>query len=694
MQLKSIRLEYFLKHEHLELEFSAGLNTIRGANEKGKSSFIEGLGYNLFGSAALEGTLEETLNWNAKSKSALKTFTEFDHMGSTFKCSRGDAGAELTRDTKIVCTGHKEVTAYIESMLGIPKGRAKDIVFANQNAIRGVLSLGPTAAADFIEKLADFGEVDKLIKRLSTSLTTGSTKALEEQLAIAETNAEACVIPEVPDHTQLLSELREQLRGLIESATASRSAHQAQKIKYDAAVAEQVRLNNVIVGAREKIASVSAKVTETEATLTARGQNEVALQGINDSLAEAARRRIYDSFLLQVKTRANAPIWQGDVSSFGIAQQKAQNDLRATQDKTVALTAQSNALLKSKVSAGKCPTCGTMIGDATAAAAHNVKVDTEVERIRLKVLTLGQEGKALQEELGQYQQISEMQTNLTAWVTTYTDYVDIDESGEIPGVLTWRGVIPSLISDETSLIKEAARLSQAIAQASDAASSIANLKFQQGQYEEILAEAEAALKQIEVIPPEARLIQDAEACEAASHKLQTQTRALEDEVAAAKVLADATTAERERLLSSVTALTKAISTQRADTIFLKAVKDARFLVAEKLWGVVMGGVSNYFSRLRGVPSVVVRTANGFAVDGKSSRPSGSTLDILGLALRIVVSKVFANCGLMVMDEPTAYCDRSRELNTLAMLQSAGFDQVIWVSHSDLSEEGAACLIEL
>lgn len=693
MKLNKIKLEYFLKHEHLELEFTDGLNTIRGKNEIGKSSLIEGLGYNLFGSAALEGTLEETLNWNAKSKSALKTFTEFEHAGSKFTCSRGDSGAELIRDGKVVCTGHKEVTAYIESMLGIPKGRSKDIVLANQNAIRGVLSLGPTAAADFIEKLADFSQVDGLIKQLSTRLTTGSTKALEEQLALAQANLDACVIPPVPDHTQLLSELGEQLTEATAQVSQLRNLHQDQKIKFDAASAEQKRLNADIDVAQGRINSVAQQIKDAELVLALKSQNEASLQVVNESLAEAAKRRIYDKLLVLMKTRTSGPVWAGSVEDFNTARGAAAVALRETQDQIVALTAQRNALLGSKISAGKCPTCGTVIGDPEAAAAHNLKVDAEAESLRLQIIGLGQTGKELSEEGQQYQQIADAQAQLEAWLLPNQAYVSKAE-GELPMELGWVGGCPQVVVGEPQLMAEAARLSDAIGRAGDAANAIANLQFQSEQHQEALAAADSLLQQVVLVAPDAELLLQAGARGDAAAALRANIRRLEDEVTAAKTLAAAKVEEQGRLMCSVTALNTSISTQRADTVFLKAVKDARVLVAEKLWGVVMGGVSNYFSRLRGVPSIVVRTANGFAVDGKTSRPSGSTLDILGLALRIVVSKVFANCGLMVIDEPSSGCDKGRTANMAAVMMGSGFDQVIWVSHSDIAEAGAVNLIEL
>jgi ATPase subunit of ABC transporter with duplicated ATPase domains len=66
--------------------------------------------------------------------------------------------------------------------------------------------------------------------------------------------------------------------------------------------------------------------------------------------------------------------------------------------------------------------------------------------------------------------------------------------------------------------------------------------------------------------------------------------------------------------------------------------------------------------------------------------SGSTLDVLAVAVRVALTKTFIpNTTMLVLDEPGAGCDKSRMASLLGFLSSVGFKQVILASHDELSE---------
>ena len=129
---------------------------------------------------------------------------------------------------------------------------------------------------------------------------------------------------------------------------------------------------------------------------------------------------------------------------------------------------------------------------------------------------------------------------------------------------------------------------------------------------------------------------------------------------------------------------------------VKKLRTARPEIANKVWSNVLGTVSRYFSVMRGTKAVVTKGDDGFLVDGKSVESySGSTLDILGLALRVALIRTFLpNCGFMMLDEPFAACDDGRQTLALGFLASAGFRQVLVITHEGISETVADTLITL
>ena len=102
------------------------------------------------------------------------------------------------------------------------------------------------------------------------------------------------------------------------------------------------------------------------------------------------------------------------------------------------------------------------------------------------------------------------------------------------------------------------------------------------------------------------------------------------------------------------------------------------------------------SEMRGTPSVVSKTADGFLVDGHPvATMSGSTLDILGLAIRVALVRTFLpSAPFLVLDEPCASMDQTRTEALLGFLVAVGFKQVLLVTHEDVSQNVADHIITL
>jgi ATPase subunit of ABC transporter with duplicated ATPase domains len=129
---------------------------------------------------------------------------------------------------------------------------------------------------------------------------------------------------------------------------------------------------------------------------------------------------------------------------------------------------------------------------------------------------------------------------------------------------------------------------------------------------------------------------------------------------------------------------------------LKRVRAARPVIANKLWSMVLAAVSRSFSQMRGLESVVTKDADGFKVNGQAIESlSGSTLDILGLSIRLALVRTFLpQSPFLILDEPSAACDADRTAAMLGFLVTSGFDQMLVVTHEDTTEQTASALIEI
>ena len=109
---------------------------------------------------------------------------------------------------------------------------------------------------------------------------------------------------------------------------------------------------------------------------------------------------------------------------------------------------------------------------------------------------------------------------------------------------------------------------------------------------------------------------------------------------------------------------------------------------------MLSAVSSYFSEMRGEKSRVSKDTDGFKVGGHSVQSlSGSTLDILGLAIRVALVRTFLPASpFLVVDEPAQGCDDARTESLLAFLVRCGFQQVLLVTHEDVSETVASNVV--
>ena len=110
-----------------------------------------------------------------------------------------------------------------------------------------------------------------------------------------------------------------------------------------------------------------------------------------------------------------------------------------------------------------------------------------------------------------------------------------------------------------------------------------------------------------------------------------------------------------------------------------------------------GGLrSPHRAAMRGTQSVVSKGVDGFEIDGQHvDNFSGSTLDVLAIAIRFALAKTFIpHLSMVMLDEPAHGCNRDRTSDVLGFLAGSGFEQVVLASHDELSESIADNVIAL
>lgn len=351
---------------------------------------------------------------------------------------------------------------------------------------------------------------------------------------------------------------------------------------------------------------------------------------------------------------------------------------------------------------GSCTFCGKDFSGVPEVAERNAATQKALDFALAAKVTTSAEIKAMQENLAELRAFEEAsRPALAALANAGTHAVLADEV--LPPVLRWVGPSVDAPADIPALRRTISDL-----QASQRAYDTAAARRSEVESQLALADAAAikALAELEAVGPaetlelaqttldaarQATAAARAE-CSAANSALTEAKRALQDQRAAyerAKALVEsskAALAKRKRELVTL----------EFNNALLKRVRQCRPAIADKLWTIVLAAVSSYFSEIRGVKSRVTKDSTGFRVDDHSvSSMSGSTLDALGLAIRVALVRTFLpSAPFLLLDEPSAAMDADRTGNMLGFLSSCGFQQTIVASHEEVSSDIANHIIAL
>jgi len=673
MKLISTHLKNFGKYKDRTFNFESGTTMIRGRNEGGKTTLLLAALYCWFGTQVLDYPVEHYIN--NEGATSLKVVNEFEVDGALYTCSRGTSGAELRRNDEVLATNHGPVTAKVEEILGIPPGKASGTMFAKQNQVQGIIALGPTALAAYIEKLAGFDQVDDLVTRLSEKLETGSTKPFEEQLISKREQLRA--LPELVEEIAVDDKEVDKLTSALATAEAMLSSTRAEASTIEArrkALTDQIKEAQRVEETRQRLAVESAGLAVLPQQIAV-AEEHIALAG--EFLA-------YQEFHNLPARPADE--WEGDCDSLAaeIARHRSGITEYGLEDSSLASTIREKE--KQKLVSTVCPFTKEVckeLSDVAVIERTNSQIKGEVDALQAQKLLLAVKVKNLKDDLVVLENLLTFHDQMAFTLLSYGDRIAIDKS-VIPWKATWAAAVPEDVGmatvDPTALRQKLASASRAQAQLDvlPAAVEVGGLKAQlQGLFDTDVSALETAVTRARQELATARQKFDQERARfelAKNSNLRTQTT-------------------RASLTRDIEELGIRIAKMKKDAALMKAVRAARLVVAELIWSKVLAGTSNYFSRMRGTPSEITRSPKGFLVNNHPI-VSGSTFDCLGLSLLMTLTKLFSCCSILMLDEVGAGADEKRAAMMLGTLAGSGFSQVFFITHRQSDESACENLLEV
>lgn len=704
--LKRLKAKNFRKLVDTELTFGPGLTAVRGSNEAGKSTLLEAIAYALHGAKACREAIDDVVTWG-EPKNSLKVELDIETDNVTYTVKRSPTGAEVwfSGRSEPDVVGQTEVTNFMSRTLGMDSAAMNRLVFASQGGIRGALDEGPTATAEMIEKLADLTQIDDVLQLIVEHLPTGSTAGAEARLQQLQDQL-ADLKPVEKQDWAAQKAVQSDAVGHFECQLALAEADVAE---LNAAVADRQREKQAALGQQARKKQLAADLERAEARL-AKLQHTAAGATIDTDTLTAEIARLADlasEVRLYETTAPFLPLpdvhWEGTKALFDDTIESLNSELGKLRQEVAEAETRVRVLEAQRVSSSVCGFCNQDVSQFPEVAAKNAKIDADLRDLRTEASFKKGVVQQLTNELSEYMTVVEVGIKRLNGLNRAVALgkVVLDDLTYPPGA-QWVGPIP----DEAALkrlptlqrdLKAAQELNKEVE------ASRIQLPLAQESVERLRAELEGV---VVVVVDEEDLARLERIASEAVTKLQGAKHRLD---AARQELTRLESAEanEQKLLAlyeqAHSNLVKQIEQARAEieeigfnNELLKAVRAARPIVAEAVWNMVLSAVSTYFSELRQEECVVQRQGKIFTVNGKGiGGLSGSTKDILGLAIRLALTKTFLpNASFLLLDEISAACDPERTAVMLGFLQATGVPQTILVTHELESEAVADNLIQL
>ena len=382
--------------------------------------------------------------------------------------------------------------------------------------------------------------------------------------------------------------------------------------------------------------------------------------------------------------------WEGDSESFHTYLQNSKKLLDDANAKTTAINNQIADAKRRKVEGGVCKLCGTDISQRKDIVENNAAIDREVAVLTEQLCEWQDKVQTLSDEVGQLEAVARSARSYTV-PPSVRPYVE-EENLTVPTRYLWIGGSGYVRPDFDKLKEELADLERKAEASNRAEGEVKALERALEQARIEYADVAARLQ----VTPDINLAPFKAAHVVAADALNTIDNLIWEEgqrFNQAKADFDSIKTSQESCLMKINAAklrideyTKDIEAIGFNNALLKKMRAIKPSVTDYLWNSVLAAVSQFFTQLRGEASVVTKDSDGFKVNGASVKSlSGSTLDVLALAVRVALTKTFIpNSTMLVLDEPGAGCDQVRMASLLGFLSSVGFKQVLLASHDSLS----------
>lgn len=723
--LERLELNNFKKHEHLVLDFTAGLNGVTGPNYKGKTTVLYGILYCLGGARLVPGSRLQTRGTNAGFKQSL--WLSFGNIGR-YRIERTKTGATLTElctdgTEQPVATGTTPVNQAVARLLGMPLKRFAQIKYAKQRKASALLEVGSTELFKIITELTGLERVSLVMEKVGSQLK--AWKLLQDESTLTDIDEQQVqVMNWLGEETQLGSDLMQ-----LDSDLTEARRHRAESEGHERRLSQaQTAVFGAVTTLRQAEREATASVVELEVArqqleqfrghpLTTEGLVDLELRLKNLRELAMSTKQAHNLVKqlqldlesaqqeLQAAVRKAAPL-RDDLKAL---RRESGVDLDALHEAAAQAEASKQAAgerLEALIEAGKNGMCGSCRRPFDAFDPHDhaeqVREHQETWRQKLGAAQLIRD--AVQAETNYRQDLARCEDLLRqaensvhlhqVTCNRLSDQLDLAtrESLALPPKESLAPQIEALETQISTGRQDAQRqgtLRQALAVAEGNAT-------QRNQW---LANAKNDLHQTEIqhqvvgvdLPTALRTHREK------VEQYDSQIRSLQSEIGMLSNLKHGIHEQRvalERTLATVVERNRqheqAAQKVGLLTELLGHIRSNRDRYSKQVWDVFMASASMFASNATGgVIESISRGEDGaftFVEDGfemEQAEASGAQLAIIGTAVQLALdAAALSPLNLVLMDEPTADMDPERALAFSTLLAGSG-KQVVMVTHREM-----------
>ncbi|MFW5917238.1 MAG: DNA double-strand break repair ATPase Rad50 [Halorubrum sp.] len=289
MNFDRVRLSNFKPYGDADLRLTEGVTVIHGLNGSGKSSLLEACFFALYGSKALDGTLDDVIT-NGEEETEVELW--FTHDGVSYRIERrlrdyGDridhqCALEATDGPDVTRDGARAVREFVSELLRMDAESFVNCAYVRQGEVNKLINASPRERQDTIDDLLQLGTLEEYRER-----------AGDARLGVEDVrNARRAVLADKESQIERKeeSDLHARLNGLesdLSAVTEEIDRYETQRERAKETLTEAEATISAHEEKRSELASVEDDVESIE---TAIRETERERDGHRDAIREARER--------------------------------------------------------------------------------------------------------------------------------------------------------------------------------------------------------------------------------------------------------------------------------------------------------------------------------------------------------------------------------------------------------------------